>query len=86
MSQPADAAARAAALTDALTRLGVAAAVSADGGVATVRLEAVERGSAAPILGRAQRDAIISAAQANGFTHVALELTDAALRRAEPAG
>ena len=86
MSQPADAAARAVALHDALERLGLRAGVAAEGGLATVRIEPAGTAPEAPILTREQRDAVVAAARANGFTHVALELTDAALRRAEPAG
>ena len=69
--------ARAATLRDELATLGVAAEVDADGALALVRLAAWPAGGLAE-----RRAAIVARARACGFTHAALELSDALERSA----
>ena len=66
---------RAEALRGELAAIGVAADVAAENALAVVRLRAWPAGGVAPL-----RTAIVERARACGFTHAALELTDAVAR------
>lgn len=90
VSSPSDAATdgrdRAGALAAALAALGLAASVEADGALASIALARWSGPPDAPILDASLRRAIVAAARAHGFTHVALEIADGApLRRDQPA-
>jgi hypothetical protein len=77
---------RASALASALAALGLAASVEADGALASIALHGARASSDAPLVDAETRRAIIGAARAHGFTHVALEIADdAPLRRDQPA-
>ena len=88
---------RAAALAVALADLGLRASVRADGNLAIIAIGAPPAPEV-PWVDAPVRRAIVAAARAHGFTHVALELpatdalgdaaptTDAIVRRDQPAG
>jgi len=77
---------RAVALAAALAALGLVASVQADGALASIALGGWPGPPDAPIVDAPLRRAIVAAARAHGFTHVALEIADdAPLRRDQPA-